>query len=152
MPTRKITAVYFTDENGTLHSRGSEPNLSEADAKRLDSVMETLAPSSLRDYLDANGRQGGVNTAIGGGPGTAVGDGSGHPASRISTSESTAGLVPSEMTDEQIDGLSGKELEDAVEMAAIDSSQGGSVAGFDALADGGMSADEKRAALKAANR
>jgi len=52
------------------------------------------------------------------------------------------GTVASELTDEQIDGLSGSQLDEACAQAGIDTSTGGS------LSDGSMSAAEKRAALK----
>lgn len=54
-------------------------------------------------------------------------------------------VVPAEMSHDQIDALSGADLDTTVEMAGIDASTGGS------LASGQMSADEKRDALKASN-
>jgi hypothetical protein len=57
--------------------------------------------------------------------------------------ESVAGTVPSELSDDQIDSLTGSDLDDACEAAGIDTDKGGS------LSDGALSADEKRDALKA---
>jgi hypothetical protein len=133
MPNRTIKLVFYTDENGRVWRRGDDAQLSELDAERYDRLAGDRSSSS-QDLLDNSPRQGGINTPQGGGPGTAVG------------SEDLTGLTPSEMSDEQIDQLSGQALDDAVEMAGIDASEGGS------LADGGLSADEKRAALKASNR
>jgi len=56
--------------------------------------------------------------------------------------EGSLPAVPSEMTDEEIDSLSGTQLDEACEQAGIDTSSGGS------LSSGAMSADEKRQALK----
>jgi hypothetical protein len=50
----------------------------------------------------------------------------------------------SALSDDEIDALSGDDLDREVEEAGIDASTGGS------LADGSLSADEKRAALKEA--
>jgi hypothetical protein len=70
----------------------------------------------------------------------------GEPNVDVATasSESAEGLMPVDMTDEQIDDLTGDDLDDACDAAGIDTSSGGS------LSDGSLSADEKRAALKAA--
>jgi|SRR4051794_33439787 hypothetical protein len=132
MPERTIKLVFYTALDGQLHPRGAKADLSDEDAARYDRLLADSQPTSLAG-IDNSPRQGGVNTPQGSGPGTQAGG------------EDLDGLTPSEMTDEQIDGLSGQALDDAIEMAGIDASQGGS------LSNGGLNADEKRAALKAKN-
>lgn len=129
MPERKIKAVFYNyvDEvgNGRTATRGETVNLSADEAARGDGLNAFDGQKSMASDpaagMDTNARQGGINTA-GGAP--------------------EADTVPSEMTAEQIDGLSGDGLDNALEAADIDN-VGGS------LADGSLSADEKRAALKA---
>jgi hypothetical protein len=140
MPERTIKTVYYTTLDGTLISRGATVDLSEEDAARYDSLA--VVPQSRKGYLNDESVHGGVHTDAGGGPGTVA---SGDPLPVEGDADNVEGLTPSEMTDVQIESLSGKPLDDAVEMAGIDPSSGGS------LADGSLSADEKRAALKAQN-
>lgn len=130
MPQRKIALVFFNykDENGRVCSaaRGDVVDLPEEEAKRGDAIgafsgQDPVASDNLTTFTN-NGKQGGVHTIV-----------------------APEAVVPSELSDEQIDSLSGEALENACEMASIDTSEGGS------LANGGLSADEKRAALKAAN-
>jgi hypothetical protein len=42
MPKRKIKSVFFIEKNGTLHHRGSEPDLSDEEAKRADEGGHTV--------------------------------------------------------------------------------------------------------------
>jgi hypothetical protein len=131
MPQRTISTVWYTyrDEDGRTHTaaRGETVDLTEKEAKRGDALgafKGKEAEVATGAVIDDNARQGGVNTSAG-------------------AADSSGQTVPSELTDEEIDALSGSDLQNACEAAGIDTDSGGS------LANGGLSADEKRDALRA---
>jgi hypothetical protein len=136
MADRTIKAVYYPYRNadgfGRVVYRGDPipddmTDREKARGERLGafSDSEVEMHSDALAGIDNNPKQGGGNT----------------PGGKVAEHE-LAGVAPSELTDQQIDQLSGKALDDAMEMAGIDTTQGGS------LADGSLSADEKREALK----
>jgi hypothetical protein len=132
---RTVSNVFhkYRDEQGRRRTawRGDELLLTPEEAARGDALGAFEGTQADRDpvaeYLDNGTKQGGEHTTIG----------------ARSDAGGSEGVVPSELTDEQIDALTGRALDDACEMADIDTSVGGS------LADGSLSADEKRAALRA---
>lgn len=115
MPERTIRFVFYNyeDENGSIRT-----------AHRGETVDLSEAEIARGEAFGAF--EGSADTEPGG-----AGD------------SGSEGVVPSELTDEQIDDLSGSALDDACEMAGIDTTTGGS------LSNGGLSAAEKRDALRA---
>jgi hypothetical protein len=132
MAKRTISAVFYNyrdeDGRGATAFRGETVELSAEAIKRGEKFGAFAAggPKASNALVAATGR----NTRTQGG----------NPPS-----ESLAGVVPSELTAEQIDSLSGDDLDNACEAAGIDVESGGS------LANGALSADEKRAALHQTN-
>ena len=133
MPERTIRVVYYTTNDGETHYRGDTVQLSDAEADRGDELGAFVG----------NQRQPGTD------PVDAAFDNNPNPGPQGPIDEGGAPggdqTVVSEMSDEEIDALTGQALDDAVEQAGIDASTGGS------LSDGSLSADEKRDALKAQN-
>jgi hypothetical protein len=138
MGKRTVKAVFFNSRSAGLVRRGESADFSKEDierGERLGAFSDETESDSLRTAFTTSGPGdpgGEHHSAENGGAGD--GNGSGVDA-----------IVPSELTDEQIDNLTGQQLDDAVEAAGIDASTGGS------RQDGSLSAEEKRAALKAAN-
>lgn len=128
MPKRTIQAVYMILADGTVAHRGEEHNLSAADVARGEEhgAFAKGGPAASDALEGATGR----NTPTQGG----------LDPSTVPGGDAT---VPSELSDEQIDALTGDDLDAAAEAAGIDTESGGS------LSTGGLSADEKRAALRA---
>src|ERR1700749_1751789 len=115
MPERTIKVLYYTTMDGETYDQGEKVNLDAAEIERGDELG--AFEESESEGPPSNDL---IAPPMGGTPTT-----------------------PGEMSDDDIDALTGEQLDDAVEAAGIDASQGGSLAG------GKMSADEKRAALKA---
>lgn len=141
MPERTIKAVFYNyvddDDVGHTAYRDETLDFTEQEAARGDRLgafygTDPAVSDASGAAFNNTGLQGGVNTNVGRIPEDNV------PPS----TEAAEGIVPSELTDDQIDQLSGQALDDAVEAADIDASEGGS------LSDGSLSADEKRDALK----
>jgi hypothetical protein len=147
MPERTIRLLYYTNSaTGESYAQGEKVDLSDEEAERGDALYafeESPDPADDpdRDAVQAFSKGAGVNT---GDPGqhnySAEGGGSDQlPADVPRDIQPT---VPAELTDDEIDQLSSAQLDDALEEVGIDPSVGGSKAG------GGMTVDEKRAALK----
>jgi len=132
MPERTIRVVYYTTADGDIYQRGDTVDLSDEEADRGDEL----------GAFTGNQRQPGTDAI------ESAFDNNPSITPTLPLPEDAPGgdqTVVSEMTDDEIDGLTGQALEDAIEQAGIDSSKGGT------LSDGSMSADEKRAALKTLN-
>ena len=154
MPERTVKAQFFTYAGGRVATRGQTVDFSEEDAARGDALgafEESEAPVGGEGHPDA------LTGAFGGTEGNDPESGLPRTNDNANThndvaypegvsSTGGAGNAPAAAaapTAESIDALSGDDLDNAVAEAGIDASTGGS------LKDGGLTADEKRAALKA---
>lgn len=134
MAERTIKVVFFTTLDGEVLPRGTTADLSDGDVERGDSLGAFEGGTAVSP-----------DQRVGGAPGDPGGHRFSHEGSADDTpSEDPDGVVASELTDEQIDELSGDALDEACEQAGIDITVSGS------LANGGLSSSEKRVALKAA--
>ncbi len=123
MPKRIIRVVYFTTLDGMVHNRGEEVDLSQEDCDRGDSL------GAFRDNPIAPGAEGMVQSSL--------------VEPLTPERPDTLPTVATELTPDEIDSLTGTQLDDACSQEGLDTTTGGQLAG------GKWTADEKRAALKA---
>jgi hypothetical protein len=148
MAERTVKAVFvnYTDEDGVARRAlrgGTVTNISEEEADRLAQygAWEGVgpAPSDAKGAAFPNsGQSGGVHSTVGAriAPDASL-------ATTIGPTPAGTDPMASELSDDQVDALTGDDLQSVAEQLNIDTSTGGS------LQDGSMSADEKRAAIKA---
>lgn len=161
MPEKTIAVQFFTYSGGRVAFKGQTVDLSDEDAARGDSLgaFEDSEATPGTDALagafgTGEGRetqkledQGNDNANVGNDVAYPEGLSSTGGAAETPQGPTGQGSQPgpgaSAVTAEQIDSLTGEELQAACDEASINTSTGGSLSG------GALSADEKRAALKA---
>jgi hypothetical protein len=152
---RKISAVFvnYVDANGGGKTayRGEllDPEtLADGELARLER-HKAFADQQGQGESDAvnaafnNSSKQGGSARVDPDPDEFTGDGPLDPVGDVPPEDDPEVDGLNAVTDEMIDALSGAVLDQAVTDAGLDASKGGS------LADGSLSADEKRAALKA---
>jgi hypothetical protein len=141
MPERTIRVLYYTALDGSTHNQGEVVDLDDKDVERGDKfqAFEESDPVEPPDAVQSFSKGVGVNTGDPGQPGFSAENGG---VDEPNIPDEVQPTVASELTPEEIDQLSSAQLDDALEELGVDTSQGGS------KASGGLTVDEKRAALK----
>jgi hypothetical protein len=138
MPKRKIKVVFYSYQTepgvGAVAYRGDEVDLSADEIKRGDALG---AFEESPDPPEAPAPEGEAERTLPAEP-PFVPDDDGAPLGGTASALS----APAPTQPDEIDELHGDDLDAAVEAAGIDPSTGGS------KQDGGLTADEKRQALK----
>lgn len=134
---RTIDVVFYSTNTGETYDFGEDVLLTEEEAARGDALgafkgQRTARPGVDMEILPADKRPAGNPGDPGGDPSLGV----------VGDDDDGTGADP--LTDEEIEALSGDDLDAAATQAGIDATTGGSLQG------GALSADEKRHALREA--